>query len=108
MGPECEGKQPKTIDEWPLEWCFGPGVVVDIRDLQEGPYGAKGVGEIGLNNTIPAIANAIYDAIGIRFHHTPIGSEELYTTLTRKESGSSGISRKAETGKVSSGKEYQT
>ena len=82
-------------------------IIVESKD-PEGPYGAKGVGEIGLNNTIPAIANAIYDAIGIRFHHAPIGSEDLYTTLTRKEPGSSGISRKAGTGKVSSGKEYQT
>jgi len=35
MGPEVEGKKPKTIDEWPLEWCFGPGVVIDIRDLPD-------------------------------------------------------------------------
>jgi kynurenine formamidase len=36
MTPEFEGKKPKTIDEWPLEWCYGDGVVVDIRDLPEG------------------------------------------------------------------------
>ncbi len=36
MGPECAGKPAKTIDEWPLEWCYGDGVVVDIRDLPEG------------------------------------------------------------------------
>jgi kynurenine formamidase len=36
MGPLCAGKTPKTIEEWPLEWCFGDGVVVDIRDLADG------------------------------------------------------------------------
>jgi kynurenine formamidase len=36
MGPESEGKRAKTIDEWPLEWCFGDGVVIDIRDVPDG------------------------------------------------------------------------
>lgn len=30
------GERPKYIDEWPLEWCFGPGVVLDIRGLPDG------------------------------------------------------------------------
>jgi kynurenine formamidase len=30
--PTSEGKPAKTIDEVPLEWCYGPGVVLDIRD----------------------------------------------------------------------------
>jgi kynurenine formamidase len=36
MGPLCEGKTAKTIEDWPLEWCFGDGMVVDIRDLADG------------------------------------------------------------------------
>ncbi|NLI56699.1 cyclase family protein [bacterium] len=36
MTPVSEGKKAKTIDEWPLEWCYGDGVVVDIRDLPDG------------------------------------------------------------------------
>ena len=36
MGPETEGKPGKTIDQWPLEWCFGDGVVIDIRDIPDG------------------------------------------------------------------------
>ena len=31
-GPLCEGKKAKTIDEIPLEWCFGDGLVIDMRD----------------------------------------------------------------------------
>jgi kynurenine formamidase len=29
--PTSEGKPAKTIDEVPLEWCYGPGVVLDVR-----------------------------------------------------------------------------
>jgi kynurenine formamidase len=30
-GPLCEGKPAKSVDQVPLEWCFGPGVVLDMR-----------------------------------------------------------------------------
>lgn len=36
MTPISEGKLAKTIDEWPLEYCFGDAVVVDIRDVPDG------------------------------------------------------------------------
>ncbi len=36
MAPESEGKPAKTIDQWPLEWCYGDGVVLDIRDIPDG------------------------------------------------------------------------
>ena len=32
-GPECEGRPAKTIDQIPLEWCYGRGVVLDIRHV---------------------------------------------------------------------------
>jgi kynurenine formamidase len=35
-GPVCEGKPAKTIDQIPLEWCFGDGVVLDMRHLPAG------------------------------------------------------------------------
>ncbi|MEL6675439.1 MAG: cyclase family protein [Bacteroidota bacterium] len=34
-GPTCEGKRAKTIDEIPLEWCFGPGLVIDMKHKQD-------------------------------------------------------------------------
>ena len=34
--PVTEGKRSKTVDEIPLEWCFGPGVVLDFRQKQPG------------------------------------------------------------------------
>jgi CO/xanthine dehydrogenase Mo-binding subunit len=46
-----------------------------------GPFGAKGVGEPALAPTIPAIVNAIYDAIGVRFHDIPITPEKIIEAL---------------------------
>jgi len=33
--PTSEGKRAKTIDEVPLEWCFGPGVVIDMKHKED-------------------------------------------------------------------------
>ena len=50
-----------------------------------GPFGAKGVGEPGLVPTAPAIANAIYNAVGIRIHDLPITPEKILKALKRKK-----------------------
>jgi CO/xanthine dehydrogenase Mo-binding subunit len=57
-------------------------ILVESHD-PEGPYGAKGVGEIGLNNTAPAIVNAIHNATGVRFHHLPVKPERVFFALKR-------------------------
>lgn len=44
---------------------------------QEGPYGAKGVGEIVSIPTPPAIANALYNATGVRVHSLPIKPNDV-------------------------------
>jgi kynurenine formamidase len=36
FGPLCENKPSKTIDQIPLNWCFGPGVVLDLRHKRAG------------------------------------------------------------------------
>jgi CO/xanthine dehydrogenase Mo-binding subunit len=51
-----------------------------------GPWGAKGVGEGPMVCSSPAIANAIYDAIGIRFHDIPITPEKVLKALKEKDS----------------------
>jgi len=53
-------------------------------DDKEGPFGAKGVGEPGLVPTAPAIANAIYDAIGIRIGDLPITPEKILAALEKR------------------------
>ena len=47
----------------------------------EGPYGAKGVGEIVLIPTIPAITNAVYNATGVRAHSIPLDQEMILKGL---------------------------
>lgn len=34
-GPLCEGKKAKTIDEVPLKWCYGEGIVIDMRHKKD-------------------------------------------------------------------------
>ena len=47
----------------------------------EGPYGAKGIGEPAAAPTAPAIANAIYDAVGVRINELPITPDKILTAL---------------------------
>jgi xanthine dehydrogenase YagR molybdenum-binding subunit len=50
---------------------------VDVPDVKANSTGAKGVGEPPLVPTAPAIANAIFDATGIRVHTTPITRDSI-------------------------------
>ena len=61
-------------------------IVIETDD-QFGPFGAKGVGEPGLVPTAPAIANAIYDAIGVRIKELPITPEKVLAALKEKGKG---------------------
>jgi len=47
----------------------------------DGPWGARGVGEHPMIATAPAIANALYDALGIRFDDMPVTAERIYLAL---------------------------
>jgi xanthine dehydrogenase YagR molybdenum-binding subunit len=55
---------------------------IDLPDLIANPIGAKGVGEPPLIPTTPAIANAIFDATGIRLFDTPFSRARLLQALT--------------------------
>ena len=50
-----------------------------------GPFGAKGIGEPALNPSPAAVANAIYDAIGIRMTELPLTPEKILAALKSKE-----------------------
>ncbi len=50
-------------------------------DEPTGPYGAKSIGEIGINGPAPAIANAIYDAVGVRLYRIPFTPERVLRAL---------------------------
>jgi xanthine dehydrogenase molybdenum-binding subunit len=51
----------------------------------EGPYGAKGVGEICSIPTTPAITNAIYNAVGVRVDRLPVDQELIARALWERE-----------------------
>jgi CO/xanthine dehydrogenase Mo-binding subunit len=52
---------------------------------EDGPYGAKGVGEIVLIPTVPAITNAIYNAIGVRIDCIPVDQEQVLKLMGEKK-----------------------
>ncbi|HEB31148.1 MAG TPA: aldehyde oxidase [Spirochaetes bacterium] len=57
-----------------------------VNSFEEtGPFGAKSVGEIGINGPAPAVANAVYDAVGVRMYETPMTPEKVWTRM--KEAG---------------------
>ena len=74
-------KIPTVKDLPPVE-----AVIIETDD-KDGPFGAKGIGEPGLVPTAPAIANAIYDAVGIRIKDLPITPEKVLKALKEKEKG---------------------
>jgi CO/xanthine dehydrogenase Mo-binding subunit len=49
--------------------------------IEDGPWGARGVGEHVMVQTAPAIANALYDAVGIRFSDLPLSADKIYLAL---------------------------
>ena len=51
----------------------------------DGPFGAKGIGEPGCVPTAPAIANAIYDAVGVRIKDLPITPERVLAAIREKK-----------------------
>jgi xanthine dehydrogenase molybdenum-binding subunit len=62
-------------------------VIVETQD-PEGPFGAKGIGEQPTNPTAAAIANAVYDAIGVRMTRLPITAERVLRALKEKNEAS--------------------
>lgn len=77
-----EYKIPTSLDMPDLE-----SIIVETTD-PEGPFGAKEVGQGPLAPIIPAIANAVYDAIGIRFDSTPITADKILRALEARHKAS--------------------
>ena len=53
--------------------------------LEDGPWGARGVGEHVMVQTAPAIANALYNATGIRFNDLPLSAEKVFLALQEQK-----------------------
>ena len=67
--------------------CLG-GITTHFADTYEpsGPFGAKGIGEAATNPVAAAYANAIRDAVGVRFYELPITPEKILAAL-KEQSG---------------------
>ena len=68
-----------------------PEVVPEIVEIPDarGPFGAKGVGEPPLIGPAAAIANAVYDAVGVRITDLPLTPEKVWRALNAKKDGNS-------------------
>ena len=67
--------------------------IVDMPELKtilvptyepSGPFGAKSISEININGPMPAIANAIYDAVGVRLNDPPFTPEKVLNAIKSK------------------------
>ena len=69
-------KMPLSLDMPPIRT-----IMLETAPDPGGPWGAKGIGEDPIIAIGPAIANAIHDAIGVRFRHYPITPEQVLAAL---------------------------
>jgi putative selenate reductase molybdopterin-binding subunit len=60
-------------------------ILIDSHE-SSGPFGAKSVGEIAINGPAPAIANALFDAAGLRLLSLPMTPERIWKALRQEES----------------------
>lgn len=66
-----------------LDSTFNEGVAVGFvgEYVPGGPYGAKGIGEVALAPVIPAVANAINDALGVKINDIPMSKERVFYAI---------------------------
>ena len=79
-----EYKSPTT-----LEMCDVVTYLIEDPD-PNGPFGAKEVGQGPLLPVMPAVANAVYDAVGVRVDEIPITPEKVLKALKKKAKGEAG------------------
>ena len=58
-------------------------IIVEVPQ-DDGPFGARGIGEHPMVPTAPAIANAVHNAVGIRIDSMPITSEKVWRELAKQ------------------------
>lgn len=79
-----EYKSPTT-----MEMCDVVTYLIEDPD-PNGPYGAKEVGQGPLLPIMPAVANAVYDAVGVRVDEVPISAEKVLKAIRAKAEGKEG------------------
>jgi len=87
IGPDGLHKGPNLLDyriPTSLDVPDLHALIVESED-QEGPLGAKESGEGPLHPSIPAIANAIFDAVGVRVDRLPFSPARVLAALRKKQ-----------------------
>jgi 4-hydroxybenzoyl-CoA reductase subunit alpha len=79
-----EYKSPTFLEMPPVE------TILVNTDDPEGPFGAKEAGQGPLLPVIPALANAVYDAVGVRIDEIPISPDKVLAALEQKRQGGEG------------------
>ena len=66
-----------------------PKVRIEFESSYEktGPFGAKSIGELVIDTPCPAIANAVYNATGVRVRELPITPEKVAMSILSREAG---------------------
>ena len=77
-GTLLEYKMPTMLDV--------PELVADFVETEDphGPYGAKALGEPPIVSVLPAIANAVYDAIGLRLDDAPFTPQKVLQAIEKR------------------------
>ena len=63
--------------------CGNVRVEFESSYEKSGPFGAKSIGEIVINTPAPAIADAVYNAVGVRVRELPITPEKIAMELLK-------------------------
>ncbi len=79
-----EYKSPTFLEMPPVE------TILVNTDDPEGPFGAKEAGQGPLLPVIPALANAVYDAVGVRIDEIPVSPDKVLAALEQRARGGEG------------------
>lgn len=82
-------KFPSILEYKSLTSLDMPEVFTDLVEQPDpaGPFGAKEVGQGPLLPIMPAVANAVYDAVGVRVDEIPVSPEKILKALEQKAAG---------------------
>ena len=85
-------REPSMLEYKSPTSCDMPEVITDLIEHPDdnGPFGAKEAGQGPLLPVIPALANAVFDAVGVRIDEVPVTAEKILQALDDKAKGGAG------------------